>query len=91
MFVPVFTWEPASDTVTYRGKGSSNLLLTKILLKRGLSRKDESGLYDELELRTKILETMIRKKIFNYYDVYDRVVQAKEIGLEKFKKELDAL
>lgn len=91
MFVPVFTWEPASDTVTYRGKGSSNLFLTKILLKRGLSRKDESSLYDELELRTKILETMIKKKIFNYYDVYDRVVQAKEIGLEKFKKELDAL
>jgi flagellar protein FlaI len=91
MFVPVFTWEPASDTVTYRGKGSSNLFLTKILLKRGLSRKDESGLYEELELRTKILETMIKKKIFNYYDVYDRVVQAKEVGLEKFKKELDAI
>ncbi|MEW6604440.1 MAG: type II/IV secretion system ATPase subunit [Thermoproteota archaeon] len=91
MFVPVFTWEPASDTVTYRGKGSSNLFLTKILLKRGLSRKDESSLYDELELRTKILEIMIKKKIFNYYDVYDRVVQSKEIGLEKFKKELDAL
>jgi flagellar protein FlaI len=91
MFVPVFTWEPSSDTVTYRGKGSSNLFITKILLKRGLSRKDESSLYDELELRTKILETMIKKKIFNYYDVYDRIVQAKEIGLDKFKKELDAL
>ncbi len=91
MFVPVFTWDPASDTVTYRGKGSSNLFITKILLKRGLSRKDEGSLYDELELRTKILETMIKKKIFNYYDVYDRIVQAKEIGLEKFKKELDML
>jgi len=90
MFIPVFTWDPSTDTVTYRGKGSSNIFLTKILLKRGLSRKDESGLYEELELRTKILETMIKKKIFNYYDVYDRIVMAKELGLERFKKELDA-
>jgi flagellar protein FlaI len=62
-----------------------------VLLKRGLSRKDEGQLYDELELRTKILETMIKKKIFNYYDVYDRIVKAKEIGVEAFKKELDEL
>jgi hypothetical protein len=34
---------------------------------------------------------MIKKKIFNYYDVYDRVVQAKEIGLAAFKKELETL
>jgi archaeal flagellar protein FlaI len=91
MFIPVFNWDPATDTVTYRGKGSSNLMLTKVLLKRGLSRKDEGQLYDELELRTKILETMIKKKIFNYYDVYDRIVKAKEIGVEAFKKELDEL
>ncbi|HKU49144.1 MAG TPA: type II/IV secretion system ATPase subunit, partial [Nitrososphaera sp.] len=91
MFIPVFTWDPATDQVTYRGKGSSNLFLTKILLKRGLSRKDESSLYDELELRAKILDTMIKKKIFQYYDVYDRIVKANEIGLEAFKKQLDTL
>jgi flagellar protein FlaI len=91
MFIPVFTWDAASDTVTYRGKGSSSLFLTKVLLKRGLARKEESSLYDELELRTKILETMIKKKIFNYYDVYDRIVQAKEMGLDAFKRELDTL
>lgn len=91
MFIPVFTWDPSNDTVTYRGRGSSNLMLTKILLKRGLSRKDEGLLYDELELRMRLLETMIKKKIFNYYDVYDRIVQAKEMGLEAFKKELDSV
>ncbi len=91
MFIPIFTWDPSTDTVTYRGKGSSNLILTKVLLKRGLSKKDESSLYEELELRAKILETMIKKKIFNYYDVYNYMVKAKEIGLEAFKKELDAL
>lgn len=91
MFIPVFTWDPANDTVTYRGRGSSNLMLTKILLKRGLARKDEGLLYDELELRTKLLEIMIKKKIFNYYDVYDRLVKSKDIGLDAFKRELDAL
>jgi flagellar protein FlaI len=91
MFIPVFNWDAATDTVTYRGKGSSSLFLTKVLLKRGLARKEESSLYDELELRTKILETMIKKKIFNYYDVYDRIVMAKEMGLEAFKRDLDTL
>src|SRR5581483_6158491 len=66
MFIPVFTWDPASDSITYRGKCISNLMLTKVLLKRGLARKDEGMLYDELELRTKLLESMIKKKIFNY-------------------------
>ena len=91
MFIPVFNWDPATDTVSYRGRGSSNLMLTKVLLKRGLSRKDEGSLYDELEMRAKILETMIKKKIFNYYDVYDRIVQTKEIGLEAMKKLLDEM
>jgi flagellar protein FlaI len=91
MFIPVFNWDPATDSVTYRGRGSSNLMLTKVLLKRGLSRKDEGALYDELELRARILETMIKKKIFNYYDVYDRVVQTKEIGLDAMKKLLDEI
>jgi flagellar protein FlaI len=91
MFIPIFTWDPSTDTVTYRGKGSSNLILTKVLLKRGLSKKDEGTLYEELELRAKILETMIQKKIFNYYDVYNYMVKSKEIGLDAFKKHLDAL
>src|SRR5579872_790817 len=91
MFIPVFNWDPGSDTVKFRGKGSSALFISKILEKRGMSRKDEGLLYEELALRTKILDKMIEKKIFNFYDVYDSISRCREIGLEQFMKELIAL
>lgn len=91
MFIPVFNWDPGSDTVKFRGKGSSALFISKILEKRGMSRKEEGLLYEELTLRTKILDKMVEKKIFNFYDVYDSISRCREIGLEQFMKELNAL
>ncbi|HJW19101.1 MAG TPA: type II/IV secretion system ATPase subunit [Candidatus Nitrosotalea sp.] len=91
MFIPVFNWDPGTDTVKFRGKGSSALFISKILEKRGMSRKDEGLLYEELALRTKILDKMVEKKIFNFYDVYDSISRCREIGLEQFMKELNAL
>jgi flagellar protein FlaI len=91
MFIPVFNWDPGNDTVKFRGKGSSALFISKILEKRGMSRKDEGLLYEELALRTKILDKMIEKKIFNFYDVYDSISRCREIGLEQFMKELNSL
>ena len=91
MFIPVFNWDPGTDTVKFRGKGSSALFISKVLEKRGMSRKDEGLLYEELALRTKILDKMVEKKIFNFYDVYDSISRCREIGLEQFMKELNAL
>lgn len=91
MFIPIFTWDPGTDTTTFRGRGSSNLFVTKLLLKRGMPRRDEALLYDELEMRADFLETLMKKKIFNYYEVYDHIVKVREIGLEKAFKELKAL
>jgi flagellar protein FlaI len=88
MFIPIFTWDPATDSVTFRGRGSSNLFVSKLLLKRGMARKDEGLLYDELELRAAFLERLIQKKIFNYYEVYDHLVRTRELGLEAAYKEL---
>ncbi|MGB9124434.1 MAG: type II/IV secretion system ATPase subunit [Nitrosotalea sp.] len=91
MFIPVFNWDPGTDTVKFRGKGSSALFISKLLEKRGMSRKDEGLLYEELALRTKILDKMVEKKIFNFYDVYDSISRCREIGLEQFLKELNTL
>ena len=91
MFIPVFNWDPGTDTVKFRGKGSSALFISKLLEKRGMSRKDEGLLYEELALRTKILDKMVEKKIFNFYDVYDSISRCREIGLEQFLKEINAL
>lgn len=86
MFIPVFNWDPSTDSVIYRGKGSSSLFLSKLLVRRGMSRKDEGLLYEELELRTKILESMVKNKLFNYFDVYNRVAKIREVGLEAYVK-----
>ncbi|RMF32368.1 MAG: flagellar protein FlaI, partial [Candidatus Nitrosothermus koennekii] len=59
MFIPVFNWDPGDDRVLYRGKGSSALFVTKLLMKRGLSRSDEALLYEELELRARIIRYWI--------------------------------
>jgi flagellar protein FlaI len=91
MFIPVFDWEPGTDTVKFRGKGSSALFVQKLLEKRGLSKRDEGLLYEELELRAKILQKMMEKRIFNFYDVFDSISHCREIGLEAFYKELDTL
>jgi flagellar protein FlaI len=56
-----------------------------------MSKRDEAILYEELALRAKILEKMVEKKIFNFYDVFDSISHCREIGLEAFLKELDSL
>lgn len=91
MFIPVFNWDPGTDEVKFRGKGSSALFVQKVLEKRGMHKKDEGLLYEELELRAKILQKMMEKRIFNFYDVFDSISHCREIGLEAFYKELDTL
>jgi flagellar protein FlaI len=54
-----------------------------------MKKKDEGKLYEELELRAKILEKMMEKKIFNYYDVFNAISHCNEVGLEEYLKELD--
>ena len=89
MFIPVFNWDAGTDTVLFKGRGSSALFISKVLEKRGMMRKDEGKLYVELELRAKILEAMLEKKIFNYYDVFNAISHCNEIGLEEYLKELE--
>ncbi len=89
MFIPVFDYDAGTDTVRFKGRGSSALFISKLLEKRGMKRKDEGLLYDELDLRAKILEKMLEKKIFNYYDVFNAISHCREIGLEEYLKELD--
>ena len=91
MFIPIFNWDPGTDTVKFRGKGSSALFVNKLLTLRGMDKRDEGLLYEELDLRAKILDKMVEKKIFNFYDVFDSISHCREIGLEPFYKELDSL
>lgn len=88
LFIPLFNWESATDTVTYKGKGSSALFANKILQARGLTKKNEGLLYDELEKRAEILTELANKKIFNYYDVFEHIAKVNEIGVDSYMKEI---
>ena len=89
MFIPVFDWDAGTDTVRFKGRGSSALFISHVLEKRGMKRKDEGILYEELELRAIILEKMLEKKIFNYYDVFNAISHCNEVGLDEYLKELE--
>ncbi|MEM2074268.1 MAG: ATPase, T2SS/T4P/T4SS family, partial [Nitrososphaeria archaeon] len=75
MFVPAFTWDPVKDTFVFRGKGSSYLLEEKIGVARGLSKKDMNMIYEELELRAKILKGLAEKKVFDHFTVFKFLTQ----------------
>ncbi|MEM0454097.1 MAG: type II/IV secretion system ATPase subunit [Sulfolobales archaeon] len=75
IYVPIFTWEPVKDVFTFRGRGTSYLLEQKIALARGISRRNMGLIYEELDLRAKILRELINKKIFNYFDVFKVIVK----------------
>ncbi len=70
IYVPIFTWDPVRDVFTFRGKGTSYLLEEKLALARGISRRNMYLIYEELELRAKILEELRVKNILNYYDIF---------------------
>lgn len=89
MFIPLFNWQSATDTVNFKGKGSSSHFAQKLLQAKGLQKKDEGLLYEELETRTQVLNKMTQKKIFNYYEVFDNVAYAEKIGLDKYLEELE--
>jgi flagellar protein FlaI len=70
LYVPIFTWDPVRDRFTFRGRGTSYLLEEKIGVKRGLSRRNMFLIYEELDVRAKIIKAMIERKVFNYYQVF---------------------
>lgn len=65
----VFNWDSVKDKHFFRGYYNSYILEKKIAVKLGYA--DPKGIYDELELRAKILEKMHKQKIFNYFEVWD--------------------
>ncbi|MDW7970223.1 MAG: type II/IV secretion system ATPase subunit [Sulfolobales archaeon] len=75
IYVPIFTWDPVKDFFTFRGRGTSYLLEQRIALSRGISRRNMGLIYEELDLRAKILRELVNKKVFNYFDVFKTVVK----------------
>lgn len=65
----VFKWHPATDEITYSGK---SYILEEIMEERGW---DEARMRDELKMRQEVLEWMRIKKIRNYHEVGNILIQ----------------
>jgi flagellar protein FlaI len=76
----VFDWVPYSDQHEFRGMYNSYILEEKIATMRGLSDKRE--IYEHLALRTRIIEEMVNRKIFDYYKVFEIVRGFSQKGVE---------
>jgi len=87
-FVEVLVWEPSTDSFEFRGMGSSYLLETKIAIMKGISKYELRKIYEELELRAKILEYMVKLGISDYYDVWRMLVWIYNVGIKKAYEKL---
>ncbi len=63
----VFEWDPYTDRHIFKGLYNSYILENKIAPLAGYS--DPRQIYDELYLRARIIEEMVRRKIFDYEQV----------------------
>ncbi|MDK2790264.1 MAG: archaeal flagellar protein FlaI [Methanothermococcus sp.] len=76
----VFEWDPQLDKHNFTGLNNSYILEDKIAKVAGY--EDPREIYDELNLRVRILEEMIAREIFGYYEVLDVIWKFYEKGLE---------
>lgn len=76
----VFEWDPQNDKHNFTGLNNSYILEDKIAKVAGYD--DPREIYDELYLRTRILEEMIARGIFGYYEVLEIIWNFYDKGLD---------
>ena len=90
-FVEVFSFDPPTDEIVFRGLGTSYLLDNKIAVMKGYTGTEVRKIYDDLYMRAEILEYMIASDILEYDEVLDGLLWTQGVGIERahahFKKE----
>jgi flagellar protein FlaI len=72
-FIEIFSWDPVTDKHTFRGIGNSYLLEYKVAPTKGLSPKESRRIYNDLDLRTYIINKLVELNITDYYEVYGMI------------------
>jgi len=88
--MPVFVWDATTDRFIFSGRGSSYLLEEKIAIMRGIPRSRIAEIYDELELRRRYIDLLVRNKVFEYNRVFRAVTFASQVGLERAVASLES-
>jgi len=76
----VFQWDPETDTHNFRGLNNSFILENKIASKLGY--EDKRQIYEDLFLRSRILEEMRSRGIDDYYEVNNILVEFYRHGVD---------
>ncbi len=83
----VFLWDPYKDEHRFTGYYNSYILEKKIASLLGL--KDPKAIYEELEIRRKVLQKIVDNKTLNYYKVYDIIKKFAIGGLKNLPFEIE--
>ena len=76
----VFRWNAGDDSHRFRGMYNSYILEEKIAKFLGYPHKKQ--IYEDLDIRTRIIEALIDNDIFDYYEVKDSINQFQLSGVE---------
>jgi flagellar protein FlaI len=80
-FMAAFVWDPATDTFTFTGRGSSYLLENKIATMLGIPENRRADIYDEIDKRAKILERLHKAGYTQFWDLFHMTTKIKKQGL----------
>ncbi|CVK33638.1 type II/IV secretion system ATPase subunit [Methanoculleus bourgensis] len=80
-FMAAFVWDPATDTFTFTGKGSSYLLENKIATMLGIPENRRAEIYDEVDKRARILERLHKAGYTQFWDLFHMTTKIKKQGL----------
>lgn len=80
-FMAAFVWDPATDSFTFTGRGSSYLLENKIATMLGIPENRRAEIYDEIDKRAKILERLHKAGYTQFWDLFHMTTKIKKQGL----------
>lgn len=80
-FMAAFVWDPATDSFTFTGRGSSFLLENKIATMLGIPENRRAEIYDEVDKRAKILERLHKAGYTQFWDLFHMTTKIKKQGL----------
>jgi flagellar protein FlaI len=76
----IFMWNAADDTHVFKGMNNSYVLEEKIAVKRGYA--DKRRIYEDLALRTRILDEMVKRNIFKFKEVDNIIAEFQKKGVK---------
>ncbi|MCK9277499.1 MAG: type II/IV secretion system ATPase subunit [Methanoculleus sp.] len=80
-FMAAFVWDPATDSFTFTGRGSSYLLENKIATMLGIPEHRRSEIYNEIDKRASILERLHKAGYTQFWDLFHMTTKIKKQGL----------